>query len=346
MAAPPPAVQQHPAVDVMTDKAAVAIQDRPVVPLSSWLTDALAMCAATNRSLQVLTPADARVTLPLRTVLQNPNARWVVEEPDGSGHFDGFSGVPLVWDERSGFVVRRARPEDGPSPTFRRPCSDPGSQLWIDLRLLRKPREDLLLGDSVEYLAEVFAEADPAGWGTSEPALTPWDPAALTALGRRRSPQPTWTVFTGPPVAAHRFLGTHRTTRVVEGVKETVVFTVGYRRDEEPALHLLGRVAGELAERGVLKTMTVQRLAGRPDLTYEPLWSGPPVPVGVAVGPDTVAEIGTAHADSAPSPGERVGPSHAPALWYPLGDGTDPQAWRQFNALMEHLRPPERGRPS
>ncbi|GAB3439197.1 hypothetical protein GCM10027570_03190 [Streptomonospora sediminis] len=333
-------IATHPAVDAATEQAAIVVQNRPVVPLSSWLTDAMAVCGSTDRSLQVLSPVGARITLPLRTVLQNPKARWVIEEPDGSGHFDGFSGMPLVWDRRAGFVAAdEDRLKSGPSATFLQPDDEPGSQLWIDLRLRHDPTAELVLGAGAEVLAEIFGEADPAGWGTSEPALAQWNPSELTALCRRRAPQATWTVFTGPGNAPRTFAGTHRAASLVEGVKETITFAVGYPAGTEPALDRLRDTAAEFAKRGVLKSMTVQRLAGRADLTYSPLWSGMPVPVGVAIGAEAVAEIGTARAEDAPAPGERVGPARAPGMWYPLGPGTDPGAWSEFSGLMSHLHP-------
>jgi hypothetical protein len=85
----------HPAVDLITDKAAVVIQERPVVPLTSWLVDAATACAEARQGLQILTSADSRITLPLRTTLSEPKARWVVREPGDTGYFDGFSGIPL-----------------------------------------------------------------------------------------------------------------------------------------------------------------------------------------------------------------------------------------------------------
>ncbi|QBI52224.1 hypothetical protein EKD16_02040 [Streptomonospora litoralis] len=334
------AVAEHPAVDTATEQAAVVVQNRPVVPLSSWLADALSACGADGRSLHLLTSADSRITLPLRTVLQNPEARWAVEEPDGSGHFDGLSGIPLDWDRRAGFVpVKGPRARKGPSRTFLRQAEAMGSQLWIDLRLRHAASEELVLGTAVEVLASVFGDAEPSGWGTGEPALSAWDPAALTALCRRRAPGSTWTVFTGPARAARRFMGTHRAARVVEGVKETVTFAVGYPEGVEPDLERLREAVREFTERGVLTTMTAQRLAGHPDLTSSPVWAGVPVPVGVALGAEAVAEIGTARADEAPSPGERVGPARAPAMWYPLGSGTDPETWNEFRTLMAHLQP-------
>src|SRR4029450_13771056 len=42
----------HPAVDVLSDRVAVVLQDRPVVPLTAWLADAARTCAEAGRGLQ------------------------------------------------------------------------------------------------------------------------------------------------------------------------------------------------------------------------------------------------------------------------------------------------------
>ncbi|WP_233515301.1 DUF6177 family protein [Marinitenerispora sediminis] len=328
----------HPAIDVATAKTAVAVQDRPVIPLTAWLADAVVACARGGRGLQVLSPAESRLTLPLRTMLNSTRARWVVEEPGGNGHYDGFSGAPLVWDEAAGYVIATGD-DAGLSATFLDAPSAPGSQLLVDLRIQHPAAEDLVLGGAVETLATALTGAGPAGWGTSEPALSPWDPAAATALCRRRAPQATWLVFPGPGGGTRNFVATQRVSRVTSGVKESITAAVGYREGEEPPVDLLQELAREFAERRTLLTMTVQRLPGRSDLTYEPRWLGAPTPVGMAVGNRGVAEIGLPSALTAPVEGRVLGPAGAPSVWYPLGDGTEPDAWARFSALMTHLRP-------
>ncbi|TDQ52276.1 DUF6177 family protein [Actinorugispora endophytica] len=330
----------HPAIDIVTEKTAVAVQDRPVVPLASWLTDAVSACGRSGRGFQVLSSAESRLTFALRTVLNSVKARWVVEEPDGGGHYDGFSGIPLVWSGNAAFVPAPGEQDrSGPSRTFVRDASDLGSQLLVDLRVLHPAGEDLVLGGAAETLAQTLGEADPAGWGTSEPALSMWDRAALTALCRRRTPQATWFTFAGPGGWARSFVGTQRVSRVTSGVKETISFAVGYAKEEEIPLDRLAALAEEFTRQGILQTMTVQRTTGRPDLTYEPYWSGVPIPVGMAVGAEGVAEIGLDRALAAPTRGRTVGPRRAPSVWYRIGDGTDPDAWTGFRELMTHLRP-------
>lgn len=153
----------------------------------------------------MVTPADACITFPLRTVLSKPGGRWVVAEPDGGGHYDGLTGLPLVWDETAGYAVDRdaseteadARAAPTPSTTFLREPAVLGSHLLIDLTAVHPATDGLVLGGAAESLARTFARAAPAGWGTSEPALAEWDRPTLTATCRRRAPRPSWSVFVG-----------------------------------------------------------------------------------------------------------------------------------------------------
>ncbi|MFC3996254.1 DUF6177 family protein [Nocardiopsis sediminis] len=337
----PPAkpVNGHPAIDAMTVKAAVAVQDRPVVPLTTWLADAVVACERSGRGLQVRTAAESRVTLPLRALLNRSEARWVVEEPDGGGHYDGFSGVPLVWDDTAGYVIAADAATAGPSRTFLDAPPDPGSQLLVDLRLLHPAAADLVIGGAVETIGTALTGTGPAGWGVSEPALSAWNPVTVTELCRRRAPQATLSVFAGPGGSTRGFVGTHRVSRVTSGVKETITAAIGYRDGEEPPIGALQDLARGFADRGSLLTMTVQRVAGRPDLTYTPHWYGIPTPVGIAVGGRGVAEIGLSAALAAPVEGHTLGRENAPSVWYPLGDGTEPDASARFAALMAHLSP-------
>lgn len=345
---------QHPAVDHSTTGALVALQERPVVWFSSWLADAVSAGAANGQGLQVVTPAHSRITFALRTVLAKPGGRWVVRESDGSGHYDGLTGAPLVWGDDAGYITapERRAPDSGvgesdtaaaPSPTFRSGTSELGSHLLLDLRLLHPAADGLKLGGAAESLSRTFAGAAPAGWGTSEPALAVWDRDGLTTLCRQRAPQPTWTVLVGPDGCP--FLGTQRVSRVRSGVKESLTVMVAHPTEEELPLGSIPEVVREFAGQGTLQSLTAYRLPGRPDGTYEPRAPSLPVPVGMAVGPEGVAEAGLAHALDAPATGHRLGPSMFPAVWFPLGNGTNPAAWRRLEELLHHFRPAE-GQPT
>jgi len=86
-------------VDALTDQAMVVLQDRPVVPLSAWLTTVVAECADSGRTLQLVTPLDSRLSLPLRVAAAGAGAQWVVR--NGAGYYEGLTGRPLQWRETS-----------------------------------------------------------------------------------------------------------------------------------------------------------------------------------------------------------------------------------------------------
>ncbi|APC37996.1 hypothetical protein A9R04_26455 [Nocardiopsis dassonvillei] len=337
----------HPAVTARTDRAVVVVQDRPLVPMSPWLVDTVAAHGREGLRLQVVTPSTSRLTHALHSVLADPTARWVVQAPDGA-YYDGFSGVPLVWDEREAFVLdRSARAEDGPHEAFRARAEDvegTGSHLLVELKAEHPADNGLVLGEAAELLAERLGGRAPALWGTSEPLPQEWNRAALTRLCRERAPGQTWFVFTGPPEGVREegvlpFCGTQRVMRTAHGVRESVSFAVARPAGEEHDLDALSSVVRTLTERDVLRTMTVRRAAGRPDLTHEPRWCGLPLPVGLAVGVEGVSSIGTDRALSAPVRGVPFGPPLTPSVWYRVGDGTEPDGWQRFRELMDHLHP-------
>ncbi|MFI0482182.1 DUF6177 family protein [Actinomadura sp. 9N215] len=331
----------HPAVDIVTGESAVVIQDRPLVPLSSWLTDVMARCAAIGQAVQVLAPHDARLTLPLRLALNGKDTRWVVQEPD-DGYYDGFSGFPLAWDGTA-FVVDREAATRGPSPTYlREPPAGLGHHLTVSLQIVHPATPELELGGTVERLTETLAGALPASWGTAEPALSRWSPGELTDLCRRRTPRATYLVFMGPHGTdapdTPRFGGTVRVSRVTSGVKEAISFAVALPPDAGRPLDDLGDLAAALARGGTLSTLVARWAPGRTDLTFPARWCGRPLPLGLAVGPAGVAEIGTGRAAAAESGGRPIGDPDQPGMWYPFADDDDPAAWKRFGDLLRHLQ--------
>ncbi|RKS05676.1 hypothetical protein DFP74_1281 [Nocardiopsis sp. Huas11] len=338
-------VTDHPAVSAVTGKNAVVVQDRPVVPLSSWIVDALAVHGREGLGLQVVTPSTSVLTHALRSFLGKRAATWVVRAPDGR-YYDGFNGLPLVWADDTGFVPDPGLdPRDGPNTAFHvSPDDEPTVLLHVDLQIDHPVSGDLVLGGVVADLAAHVAGAPPSVWGTSEPLIRPWDPARITQTARRRAPGATWLAFSGQPdggadAGALPFAGTLRVSRVPSGVREHVLLTVAHRPGEEPDTQALTPLLRDLATQGGLRTMTVHRALGRADLTTPPRWSGVPVPVGLAVGAEGVLETGLDRALQAPVEGVAVGPRMTPVVWYRVGDGTEPDSWDRFQALREHLRP-------
>ncbi|WP_116248154.1 DUF6177 family protein [Nocardiopsis sp. FIRDI 009] len=333
----------HPAVTLATDKVAVAVQDRPVVPLTTWLVDAIAEHAHAGRGFQLVTPSSSRLTHALRSVMGNPMARWVAQASDGR-YYDGFSGVPLAWHEEAGFVRDRATaPGTVPHPAFQEVDKEWGTQLLVDLKVLHPADAGLRLGRSVEFLARTLAGALPAVWGTAEPATLAWDTRDLTALARKRAPESSRLVFTGPPNglrsgSVRPFTGTLLVTRVPEGVKESITLAVGHPPGAEPDLSVLSTLVEEFTSRGVLQTISVHRRTGRDDLEFDARWSGPSLPVGLGIGVEGVSSIGSERALNAPVPAVAFGPPLTHSVWYRIGNGTEPDSPERLRALMAHLR--------
>ncbi|OOC55573.1 MULTISPECIES: DUF6177 family protein [Nocardiopsis] len=341
----------HPAVSVLTARNAVLVQDRPLVPLSSWLVDALAEHGRRGLGLQLVTPSTSLVTHALRWFLSRPGATWAVRAPDGR-HYDGFNGLPLVWDPATGFVPDPGVDAgEGPNEAFRASADeDLGTHLHVDLRVDHPVDEHLELGGTVELLAEHLAGAPPAVWGVCEPLSRAWDAAQVTAMARHRSPRETLLAFTGRPGSAREavgvreegvrpFAGSLRVSRTPSGVRERILFSVGHRSGEEPDLEALTPLVRELASRDGLRSMTVHRALGRADLAYAPRWAGVSVPVGLAVGSEGVLEAGRRRALAAPVAGTAFGSPMTPLVWYRIGDGVEADGWDRFRELMDHLRP-------
>ncbi|KAB2388807.1 DUF6177 family protein [Actinomadura montaniterrae] len=333
-------MRDHPAVDLATETSVVITRDQEIVPISSWITDVMARCAAEDLVLQVLTPHESRITLPLRLALRGPQARWIVHAEDG--HYEGYSGLPVDWDGTEFVPAERAR-TDGPSPTFLRGPEDAklGHHVTVDLRVVHDATEELVLGSAVEELALVLAGAAPAGWGAAEPAVACWDRAALTALCRRRAPRPTWLVFTGghgepgPP-----FGGTVQVSRVDTGVKEEITLVVSLLDDTwspQDTLDALESLADRWAGSAELSTLTAHWMPGRADLTYPARLLGLPRPLAMALGPVGVAEAGRERVVSAPVEGRLIGDPLEPGVWYPLADITSATPWNQLSAIIRHL---------
>ena len=338
---------EHPAVSAVTEKNAVLVQDRPVVSLSSWLVDALAEFGRKGLGLQLVTASTSVITHALRWFLSRRGATWVVRAPDDR-YYDGFNGLPLLWEKDVGFVPDpEVDPEAGPNQAFRASTTeDLGTQLHVDLQMDHPAGADLVLGGSAEMLAERLAGVRPALWGVSEPLTREWSPSGITTMARNRAPGQSLLVFSGPPggEGSRPFAGSMRVSRTPSGVREHIMFTVGYRPAEEPELDALKALVRELAVGDGLRSMTVHRAYGRSDLTYPPRWAGVSIPVGLAVGPEGVLAAGRDKALAAPVRGVPFGPPMTPVVWYRIGDGVEPDSWDRFRALMGHLTPPEANR--
>ncbi|MGW2339090.1 DUF6177 family protein [Streptomyces sp. NPDC001661] len=331
----PAAAGALPVVDVLTDSTAVVIAGRPVLGLTTWLADVLRITTAANRALHIVTPPHTRLTLPLRTALGGAPNRWVIQHPQ-DGYYDGLSGADLTWREGT-----FAPTGDGTlAATFTSGAAAPAHehQLTVSFRTLHAPDADLTLGASLGTAWRHLLGTPPTGWGTAEPINLPWSTRQLTDLARDRAPEPTHTLAIGTP--DRPAIATHRTTRTTTGIAEDITLTVGYHTDERVPLAAIESLAAELVDDHGLATMLTTLRTARADLTLPPLLTPPPLPVTFTLGASDVRAIGLAYARRPPLAIKPVqlGIAAAPSLHYPLGDGTNSDAWATLHTLTSHLK--------
>ncbi|MFN2495947.1 MAG: DUF6177 family protein [Pseudonocardiaceae bacterium] len=251
-------VTGHPAADVVTPQVLIIEQDRTVVPLSHWISDAGAVARNTERRLQILTPPYSRITFPLELLIRQYRVgQWVVRTPDGSGFVDGVTGRPLSWDG----AMFTATSGAAPTP-MRSPVRSPGAgSVEMTIETLHPASETLQLGASTVAAMTALTGAGPAGWGTAEPVSQPWSARELTTFCRTRAPRPTSLVVLGAD-PTHRALGVLTVTPVTTGVLEEFRLTgparsavdqdavdqdaVSVGADLEAAGRVLGTYASEL----------------------------------------------------------------------------------------------------
>jgi hypothetical protein len=339
-----PAAAQ-PAVDVLTDKVAVVIQDRPVVAMTAWLSNAFKAVANAGLGLQIVTPAGTRLSPAVRGNLPGWPSRWVVQD-EKDGYYDGLSGAVLRWDNGLFVTVESpdATPEDprtSVAESFTPEVADDGErQLAVSFRAVHPADERLVLGGALEAVWRELTGEPPAGWGTEEPANLPWSLRQLTDVAYERAPEPTWLVVVGSPERPG--LATVRISRTEGGVEEDVTLAFGYGPGETvPTDAEVTRAAEVLATRHDLQSMLVQVRRARRDLSVPPHFEGPGVPYAFVLGAEEVREMPGDRARRTPLPWQprELGPKRRPALYYPFrGDPSDLAGWADFERLMRHLK--------
>ncbi|WNM29215.1 DUF6177 family protein [Streptomyces sp. Li-HN-5-11] len=324
-----------PAVDVLTESTAVVLSDRPVTALTTWLSEVLRTTSAQNRALHLVTPAHARLTLPLRWALAGPPNRWVIQDPAG-GYYDGLSGVPLAWQDGT-FTPTGATIADA---FTQHSASTEERQLTITFRTVDAPDAALILGRGLQTVWRHLTGRPPAGWGTAEPVNLPWSPRQLTDLARDRAPRPTHLVAVGDPDCPA--IATLRITRTTAGVAQDTTLTLGYALAADVPLDAIESLAATLVNEHNLTTMLTTLRAARADLTLPPHLGFPPIPVSFTLGARDVDAVGLAHARRPPLAlhPRQLGPHAHPALHYPLGDGTNGDAGTTLQRLTTHLKAP------
>ncbi|MFB7188526.1 DUF6177 family protein [Streptomyces sp. NPDC056230] len=340
--APTPAAAQ-PAVDALTDKVAVVIQDRPVIAMTAWLSDAFRAAANAELGLQIVTSPGVTLSPAVRNSLTGWPSRWVVQD-EKDGYYDGLSGAVLRWQNGLFSPVEAADPVPGDPRTpvaaaYQKVANTGERQLAVSFRTVHPADDRLVLGGALESVWRELTGGAPAGWGTAEPANLPWSLRRLTDVAHERAPEPTWLVVVGSPDRPG--LATVRISRTKAGVEEDVTLAFGYGPDEEPPLDALPRAAEILATRHHLQSMLIQLRKARRDLAVPPRFEGPGVPLAFVLGAEEVREMPGDRARRTPlsEPPVQLGPSSRPSLYYPLpGDPSDLSGWQDFERLMRHLK--------
>lgn len=330
-----------PGVDLVTDQVAVVMQDRAVVGMSSWLSDAIAAAAAQDRGVQLVTGPETRLTWPVRsTLFSDPRSRWIVAV-DVDEHFDGLNGARMKWT--GDLFTTELTGADEPAPDIHPAFvveEPPTAHLQLTVRVRHQATESLEIGHLAEKLFTRTAGGDPTGWSTSEPVTQPWSPAALTEYCRDRAPAPTWLVLSGPVGGESKpAVGTLELRRTMSGVDETVTLCVAQPGTELPSTAELGVVVDDVADNFELISAMVMGSFGAADGTYQPRFAGLPCPIGLAAGFDALNGrplLDALSVEGIPT-AVAIGPPRRPAIWYPLGDGRNSADWDKYTKVMEKL---------
>lgn len=301
------AVAKSPTVDRLTHDAAVILQDRAVVGVSRWLQDSVRAAFETDppRQVDLITPADTRITLPLHDLLTVGAVRWLL--PFGDLFYDGLTGAVVDWAADRPHDPRLSKPDSwrtvrgpdgtpvtasaftaesaGPLGALAAPVrqSPPGGlRLSLQATTAAEATDHCLLGASTELAWRCLTGDTPASWGTAEPAGNPWSRQDLTRTLRARLPLPTWAVLmgSGTPAATATVrvatLGTH--------LVEELTLHVDLPADgQPPSGDTLRELAGDLSPLG-LRTLVVAMGVRSGHLTAPPRRRPATVPLAVAVG--------------------------------------------------------------
>jgi hypothetical protein len=108
-----------------------------------------------------------------------------------------------------------------------------------------------------------------------------------------------------------------------------------------PDVNQVGQWIDEIADNFELISATVMGSYGAADGTYQPRFLGLACPIGVAAGNEAVQASSLAEMIKADgiSRALAIGPAHAPAVWYPIGNGREPRDWQKYASLMKKLVP-------
>ena len=108
-----------------------------------------------------------------------------------------------------------------------------------------------------------------------------------------------------------------------------------------PDANKIGEWIDEIADNFELVSAMVMGAYGAADGTYQPRFVGMACPIGMAAGNEAVraSSVDEMVKVEGISRALAIGPAHAPAIWYPIGDGRNPRDWQKYATLMKKLVP-------
>lgn len=298
-----------------------------------------------DRTFVLATDERSVLTPVLHDALRSAGASWVVREGDGALR-DGLTGrraarvadlVPTRDRARAGSATPAARPDpDDVSPIFLRQLPDGlpdheraaldralafpvTRQVHVSVTVHHHARKSTALGKTAHLLLEHVLGTHPTSWGTHEPALAPWDPAALTQYARKHIARSPRLVVVGDGA-----VGTITVRRTAEGVAETTRLNLrGGEPGSDTTNATLNRVADALtliSQRIIVRSALALTRTGRADLNVPALIEAPEVPLAMVVGATTIKEAGINLDDGVTRfDARRSGSRHLPTLVLPLG---------------------------
>lgn len=327
-------IRAHPAADLITDRTAIVVSERPVTGLSSWLTDLISRTSGTGLRPVLVTLPTARVTLPLRMVITAGLLRWVARTPAG-GYYDAIGGDPVRFDGQA--FVDATDDADVP-PQFDEESL--AAQVVISVSIQHRPSTTLRLGAALETCATRFTGAPPSGWGVAEPVTQPWDRGALTAFARRRMPTASRLVAVGS--GRSPLVSVVEVNRTDIGLQEDVTCLVGWDTATPHVAQITARAMESLRAVADAETVGLAMAhvrAGRGDLTTAARTESALAPLVLLLGPRPVRGLGEDLILGAGLPAPtRVGRPRTPGLLFDLG-GDGGNGWRHLSRLVAHLGP-------
>ncbi|MGB3256787.1 MAG: DUF6177 family protein [Ornithinimicrobium sp.] len=186
----PSADADDPPFDFVTADSAVALQTRPVLGLTPWMTTCLLWARDHERTFVVLTPRSTRLTPVLADLVDRGAVEWIADE--GGITHDARSAAEVRWDG-SRFVV-----VDPPNRLH--PETPPTGRVWslvAEVDTLHSASEPVSVGALAQHVAHSCGVGPLAGQGLMEPVEAAFDQASLTTFSQSESPGPARFLLTG-----------------------------------------------------------------------------------------------------------------------------------------------------